>query len=125
MSSDDSKSWSDFNPDKIIYDDPSKAETPGQENKAVALEYDQAENEAPRVSAKGSGEIARKILQLAEQEEIPVYQDKDLVQLLYELDLDEQIPASLYEVVAEIFAFLYKLNEDERTRSQQSEDQQT
>ncbi len=83
--------------------------------KAVAMQYEEQE-EAPRVTAKGRGELAEKIVQLAEQHEIPLYEDPDLVSLLYKLDLEEQIPTSLYEVVAEVFAFLYRLNRQESGR---------
>lgn len=99
--------------DQIIYRDPSKQAGAGGSEKAVALNYDE-EDEAPRVAAKGDGALARKIIQLAEQEDIPIYQDEELVELLYGLDLDEQIPPSLYEVVAEVFAFVYRLNQDEQ-----------
>jgi len=77
--------------------------------KAVAMQYEESE-EAPRVTAKGEGKLAEKIIELARQHEIPLYEDPDLVNLLYQLDLEEQIPVSLYEVVAEVFSFLYRLN---------------
>ncbi|MFB6344828.1 MAG: EscU/YscU/HrcU family type III secretion system export apparatus switch protein [bacterium] len=98
--------------DEVVYGDPSK-ETPAEERKAVALEYDEGDEEAPRVTAKGEGQVAEKIIELAEREDVPLYEDRDLVELLYGLDLDEQIPPSLYEVVAEVFAFLYRLNEEQ------------
>ncbi len=82
--------------------------------KAVAMEYEEQEDDAPRVTARGSGEVAEKIIELARQNDVPLYEDKDLLELLYKLDLDEQIPVSLYEVMAEIFSFLYQLNEEEK-----------
>lgn len=99
--------------DEVVYGDPSKQSGSGEKQKAVALEYDEQNDEAPRVTAKGEGKLAEKIIELAEREDVPLYEDEDLVQLLYGLDLDEQIPPSLYEVVAEVFAFLYRLNEEE------------
>ncbi|MGM0380522.1 MAG: EscU/YscU/HrcU family type III secretion system export apparatus switch protein [bacterium] len=81
--------------------------------KAVAMQYEESE-EAPRVTAKGKGEVAEKIIELAQQNDVPLYEDPDLVNLLYKLDLEEQIPSSLYEVVAEVFAFLYRLNEEQK-----------
>jgi len=83
-----------------------------QLEKAVAMQYEENE-EAPRVTAKGKGKLAEKIIELASQHEVPLYEDPDLVNLLYQLDLEEQIPASLYEVVAEVFAFLYRLNREQ------------
>lgn len=101
--------------DEIVYGDPSNKTVP-QNKKAVALNYDEDEDEAPRVTAKGEGHVAEKIIELAEREDVPLYEDEDLVELLYGLDLDEKIPPSLYEVVAEVFAFLYQLNEEESER---------
>lgn len=98
--------------DEVIYDDPT-GRAAERRRKAVALGYDEEDDEAPRVKAKGEGEVAEKIIELAEREDVPLYEDEDLVELLYGLDLEEQIPPSLYEVVAEVFAFLYRLNEDE------------
>jgi flagellar biosynthesis protein len=103
--------------DEVIYNDPSQGTTP-EDKKAVALEYEDEEDEAPRVSAKGEGHLAEKIIELAEREDVPLYQDEDLVELLYGLDIDEQIPPSLYEVVAEVFAFLYRINEEESSTSE-------
>jgi len=113
MSEDDEQELSDVTKtDEVIYGDPSRETS--DPRKAVALGYDEEkDDEAPRVKAKGEGKVAEKIIELAEREDVPLYEDEDLVELLYGLDLDEQIPPSLYEVVAEVFAFLYRLNEDQ------------
>lgn len=113
MSPDDEQDIGDVTKtDEIIYRDPSRGgET--DPKKAVALGYDEEDDEAPRVKAKGEGKVAEKIIELAEREDVPLYEDEDLVELLYGFDLEEQIPPSLYEVVAEVFAFLYRLNEDQ------------
>lgn len=103
--------------DEVVYGDPSKKSSSDRDKKAVALEYDEDDDEAPRVTAKGEGKLAEKIIQLAESEDVPLYEDEDLVELLYGLDLEEQVPPSLYEVVAEVFAFLYRLNEDQKDES--------
>ncbi|MFB6355368.1 MAG: EscU/YscU/HrcU family type III secretion system export apparatus switch protein [bacterium] len=95
--------------DQVIYHNPNRSE-----DKAVALNYDEEEDQAPRVAAKGEGDVAEKIIELADQNDIPIYEDEDLVEVLYSLDLDEQIPPALYEVVAEVFAFIYQLNEDQK-----------
>jgi flagellar biosynthesis protein len=105
--------------DEVIYNDPSEEAGP-EDKKAVALEYEDYDEDAPRVSAKGEGHLAEKIIELAEREDVPLYQDEDLVELLYGLDIDEQIPPSLYEVVAEVFAFLYRINEEESDQSERS-----
>ncbi len=84
-----------------------------KQRKAVSLDYEETE-QAPRVSAKGEGELARLIIELAEEHNVPLHRDPDLTEVLYKLDLDEQIPPSLYEAVAEVFAFLYRLNRREK-----------
>jgi flagellar biosynthesis protein len=78
--------------------------------KAVALKYDREKDEAPRVTAKGTGLIAEKILELAEKEGIPITEDPDLVTALAQLDFYDEIPPELYRAVAEILAFAYRIN---------------
>ena len=78
--------------------------------KAVAIKYDSDTAATPKVKAKGIGDIAQKILELAEENEIPIYEDKDLTELLMVLELEQDIPADLYKAVAEVLAFVYKLN---------------
>ncbi|GIX46293.1 MAG: flagellar biosynthetic protein FlhB [Candidatus Tectimicrobiota bacterium] len=77
---------------------------------AVALRYDAAKDAAPRVTAKGHGLLADKILALAREKGVPIREDADLVQALAQLDLQQEIPPSLYRAVAEILAFVYRLN---------------
>ena len=74
---------------------------------AVALEYDGSD--APRVSAKGIGELAEKILELARQHDIPLQADNDLVKILAQIKLGDEIPEQLYYAVAEVIAFAYML----------------
>ena len=80
--------------------------------KAVALRYLPKSDRAPKVLAKGQGYIAEKILELARHHNIPVRQDKDLLQILSRLDLNQEIPAHVYKVVAEILAFVYRLSQE-------------
>lgn len=77
---------------------------------AVALRYAAGDDEAPRVVAKGRGTLAERILELARQNKIPVHRDSDLVEVLVRLDLDQLIPPDLYKAVAEILAYIYRLN---------------
>ena len=74
---------------------------------AVALKYD-GEN-APKVTAKGSQEIAEQIIELAKKHNVPLTENKELVSLLATLELGEEIPEALYLAVAEIIAFAYML----------------
>ena len=75
---------------------------------AIALEYDG--EQAPVVTAKGHREVAEEILNIAQQENIPVYEDRELSALLEQLDLGEHIPPSLYLVIAEVLSFAYRLS---------------
>ncbi len=79
-------------------------------SKAVALRYDKQEDSAPRVVAKGKGYLADKIIEVAREHDIPLYKDKNLVQVLEALDLETEIPPQLYRAVAEVLAFIYRLN---------------
>ncbi len=85
-----------------------------QAKQAAALRYDPGKDRAPRLTAKGSGTIAEKIIELAVKHGIPVRNDPALVQILSKLDIDEAIPAELYQAVAEVLAFVYRMNEDRR-----------
>jgi len=89
---------------------------PQNEQRAVALEYSPPRDRAPRVIAKGRGEIARKILDLARAHGIPMRQDPDLLEVLFQVELEREIPAEVYPVVAEILAFLYSINATQHSR---------
>jgi flagellar biosynthesis protein len=84
--------------------------------KAVALKYDRTKDTAPRVTAKGTGLIADKILELAKKEGIPITEDPDLVIALAQLDFYDEIPPELYRAVAEILAFAYRINNKMKNR---------
>jgi len=78
--------------------------------KAVALKYDREKDNAPRVIAKGRGEIAKKIIEVARAHNVTLYEDKNLIQILEALDLETKIPPELYRAVAEVLSFIYRLN---------------
>ena len=84
---------------------------------AVALKYDAAMDQAPKIIAKGNGHVADKIIALAREKGIPMREDPDLIQVLSQLDLNQEIPPSLYQVVAELLAFVYRLNQNYRPLS--------
>jgi flagellar biosynthesis protein len=79
--------------------------------KAAALSYSPGDDSAPRVIASGKGLIAEKILEKAEEKKIPVYEDEHLVETLVKLKVGSEIPAELYEVVAEVLAFISRVDE--------------
>ncbi|RXZ32821.1 flagellar biosynthesis protein [Oxalobacteraceae bacterium CAVE-383] len=83
---------------------------------AVALAYLAGEN-APKVVAKGSGLIAEAIIERAKEHGVFVHESKELVSLLMQVDLDQQIPPALYRAVAELLAWLYRI-ENMQSREQ-------
>jgi flagellar biosynthesis protein len=82
---------------------------------AVAVAYHEGET-APRVVAKGRGQIAQAIIERAQQAGVYVHESPELVALLMQVDLDQRIPPQLYVAVAELLAWLYRL-EAEHGRS--------
>ncbi|MBI5637670.1 MAG: EscU/YscU/HrcU family type III secretion system export apparatus switch protein [Nitrospinae bacterium] len=78
--------------------------------KAVALKYEKEKDRAPRVAAKGRGEVAKRIMEIAKEHNIPIREDADLVEVLSKLDLEEEIPPHLYRVIAEVLSFIYRIN---------------
>ena len=81
-----------------------------KKSKAAAITYDKDKDAAPRLVAKGRGLVAEKIVETAKAHQIPLVKDDNLVQVLEALDLETQIPPELYRAVAEVLAFVYRLN---------------
>lgn len=80
------------------------------DKQAVALKYDMQQDKAPRVVAKGKGHTAEHILEAAQKASVPVYQNKTLVNMLMALDIDREIPPELYKAIAEVMAYVYKMD---------------
>ncbi len=80
--------------------------------RAAALRYTPEKDRAPKVVAKGSGAVAEKIIELARKHGVPIKEDPVLIEILSRLDLFQEIPPAVYAVVAEILAFIYKLNKE-------------
>ncbi len=78
--------------------------------KAVALRYNKDKRAAPVVTAKGYGSIAQKIIEIARSNGIHIHQDADMVEVLSKVEIGDEIPPYLYKAIAEILAFVYKLN---------------
>ncbi len=85
-----------------------KSDRPKQ---AIALSYNDERNDAPKVVAKGAGFIAEQILAAAKKNAIPIYQNKALSSMLMAVELDREIPPELYKVVAEILAYIYRIDQ--------------
>lgn len=85
---------------------------------AVALAY--LENSgAPRVVAKGKGLIAEQIIEKAKDNGVFVHESRELVSLLMDVDLDQQIPGTLYQAIAELLAWVYRMEQRESPSSAQ------
>ena len=79
---------------------------------AVALGYDSAKHDAPRVLAAGQGELAEALLRIAHDQQVPIHTDHPLAQALVKLEVGQAIPPELYAAVAEVLAFLWRLEQD-------------
>lgn len=78
---------------------------------AIALAYETGDY-APRVVAKGNGMVAEHIIALAKEHGVFVHESKELMQMLMQVDLDQHIPPALYLAIAEILAWLYRMEEE-------------
>lgn len=78
---------------------------------AVALIFNEEQDRAPRVAAKGAGYVAEQILAAAKKHAIPIYQNKTLSSMLMAVELDREIPPELYKAVAEILAYIYRIDQ--------------
>jgi len=77
---------------------------------AVALQYQAGADDAPRVTAKGFGFVADAIMDVAKRHGVPLHQDEELGGLLASVEIDDSIPHELFEAVAEVLAFVYRMN---------------
>lgn len=73
--------------------------------KAVALKYDESKGAAPVIVASGLGHMAEKIVEVANQSDVPIYEDNSLATVLSQLELGAQIPEEVYRTVVEIYVF--------------------
>jgi len=84
--------------------------------KAVALLYDENSLAAPKVVASGVGKIAEKIIKTAEEAGVHIEKDPNLLELLAKVPVGKEIPTALYTTVAEVLAFVYRVNEKYKTK---------
>jgi flagellar biosynthesis protein len=83
---------------------------PSKHKKVAALRYDPQRDAAPKVVARGRGHVAERITEIAREHHIPLHEDPNLVEVLEAMDVDLEIPPVLYRAVAEVLAFVYRLN---------------
>ncbi len=95
----------------MVQVDPQDEQAPDRRQAAVALHY-AAGNGGPQVVAKGRGLLAEEIIARAREAGVYVHESPELVSLLMQVDLDERIPPELYVAVAELLAWLYRLEQE-------------
>ena len=78
--------------------------------KAAAIKYKANEDRAPKLVAKGKGLVADAIIEKARKHGIHIKEDKDLIEMLYPLDMYQEIPETLYKAIANILIELYQIN---------------
>ncbi|MDQ6950098.1 MAG: EscU/YscU/HrcU family type III secretion system export apparatus switch protein [Mariprofundales bacterium] len=78
---------------------------------AIAIKWHPKRDKLPRLTAKGSGDLADEILRLAREHDIPIQENRDLVQVLSLLDVGQEMPPEIHTAVAEILAFIYWTNQ--------------
>ena len=84
---------------------------------AIAIKYDKDSKKAPTIVASGKGKIAKQILELAEENDIPMLEDAKLSKLLSSLKIKSEIPPNLFKIVAEVLAFIFYLEKMASKRS--------
>lgn len=82
-----------------------------ERKKAIALRYEQGIDNAPVVVAKGTGELAERIINIAKENNIPVVEDKYLLSAMMKVEVYEEIPPELYRAVAKVLVFVKKVKE--------------
>lgn len=91
--------------------------TKGKALRAAALAYRPEKDAAPRVTASGRGAVAEKIVETARNAGVPVREDPGLAEVLSHLDPGDEIPPETYRAVAEVLAFLYRLDRSSTPQS--------
>lgn len=86
-----------------------------ERKKAAALKYD-FNSAAPRVTAAGMGKIADKIIETAEESKVPIVYNKELTEMLTKVDIGEEIPYELYDIVAKVIAYVMDVDNKLKSR---------
>ena len=96
----------------------SRFDRDGQSRKAVALRY--GENDAaPIVIASGMGYMAEKIVEVAADNEVPIYEDNSLATVLAQLKLGQEIPENLYQAIVELYVYFLHFDPEKHRTAQQ------
>ncbi|MDY0190553.1 MAG: EscU/YscU/HrcU family type III secretion system export apparatus switch protein [Desulfuromonas sp.] len=78
--------------------------------KAIAITYDRERSDAPLVVASGQGNMAEQIIKVAREAGLEITQDADLAEVLAKVPVGTEVPVELYQAVAEVLAFVYRVN---------------
>lgn len=98
----------------------SKHEKSGQSKKAVALRYG-ANDSAPVVIASGMGYMAEKIVEVASESDVPIYEDNSLATVLTQLKLGQEIPENLYQAIVELYVYFLHFDPNKQAQGAQSD----
>ncbi|EQB88674.1 flagellar biosynthesis protein [Clostridium punense] len=86
-----------------------------ERKKAAALKYD-FNSHAPRVTAAGMGRVADKIIETAEENKVPIVYNKELTEMLTKVDVGDEIPYELYDIVAKVIAYVMDVDNKLKSR---------
>ena len=89
--------------------------------KAVGLQYKKDIDNAPKVTVSGKRETAKKIIKIAQENNIPIKKDEDLVNMLSQIELNQEIPTVLYKAVAEIFSYVYSVSNEKDDKNEKTD----
>lgn len=92
--------------------------------KAVALRYDENKEAAPVIVASGLGYVAEKIVEIANDNEIPVYEDNSLATVLTQLELGTEIPEELYQAIVDIYVYFLKFSPSMEKEEEEKEEKE-
>lgn len=93
--------------------------------KAVALSYDENKNGAPIIVASGMGYVAEKMVEIARESGVPVYEDNSLATMLTQLELGAEIPTELYQAIIDIYVYFLQYAPGEKKESEGEKDGET
>ena len=92
--------------------------------KAVALSYDEEGQRAPVIVASGMGYMARRIIETAKENGVPVYEDNSLATVLTQLDLGSEIPQELYAAIVDIYVYFLNYGQKRKRKDDEVEQEQ-
>lgn len=82
--------------------------------RAVALKYDESTDKSPVVIASGAGYCVDRVIHIAEENGVPIYQDDSLSMMLSQLEVGKEIPDALFETIVDIYVYFLNFNKDNK-----------